>query len=320
MAGARPILAARSASAPAVPDRRDHLLGVFCVFAAAFFFACKAIFVKLAYRHGVTPVPLLALRMLFSMPFYLLLLLRERQAPPLSGHAWLQLIGLGLAGYYLASLFDFLGLAYVSAGLERLILFLYPTMVLLIGALWQNRRVSRREWVAMVLSYAGIALAFAQDVQLGDPRAALIGGGWVFLSAASYALYIAGAGRLTLELGSVRFTAYALTVSCLAVFAHFALTQPLQALLQPAPVYGLAFAMAVFSTVIPTLLIAEGIRRVGAGTGAIVSAIGPALTIVLSATVLGEAVTALQLAGMALVVGGVLWVSRAQAAAPRSVR
>ena len=255
---------------------------------------------------------LLALRMAFALPVFLWVGLREsRNAPPLSRRDWAAIVVLGLLGYYGASILDFLGLQYISAGLERLILFTYPTMTLLIGALLYGHRVGRREWGAVVLCYLGIGAGFAHDLNLSaETTAVWLGAGLVFGSSLSYALYLAGSGAMLARVGVARFTALAMLVSTAATLAHFVATQPLAALVQPMPIYGYGLAMAVLSTIIPVFAQSAAIRRIGSGRAALIGTIGPLLTIVFGWWLLGERISAWQLAGMALVVAGVVLVSR----------
>lgn len=288
-------------------ERRQEIVGAAMVFAAAVAFSAKAVMVKLAYAYPVDPVTLLALRMLFSLPFFLGVALWHRNsstAERLSIPDRGAVIALGLVGYYLASILDFMGLEYVSAGLERLILFLYPTMVVLLSALWLRKPVTRRQTAAIGLSYAGIALAFIHDISL-NPDGLLIGSALVFGSALSYAIYLIGSGQLITRVGTIRFTAYAMTVSSLAGILQFAAIHPLSALRLPAPVYGLAFAMAIMSTVLPAFLISAGIRRIGAGNAALVGSVGPVSTIFLASIFLHESLSVWQMGGTALVLMGV---------------
>jgi drug/metabolite transporter (DMT)-like permease len=209
-----------------------------------------------------------------------------------------------------------MGLAYITASLERLILFLYPTMVVLLSALWLGKPVTRSTVAALAISYAGIVLAFWHDLAIsGSAAATLTGGALVFASALAYAIYLVGAGGVIGRIGSTRFIALAMLVSTVFVLAHFALARPLAALDVPARVHGLSLAMALFSTVIPTWLVAEAIRRMGANRTSLVGSLGPIFTIGLAAIMLDEPVHAIQLAGAALVVGGVLLVTRS----PRGV-
>lgn len=288
----------------------SSLIGVAFVLVAAVGFSAKAVLVKLAYLQGVDAVTLLALRMLLSLPFFLIVAAWLQRTEPLAmgRRDWVSVVGLGMLGYYLASLLDFLGLEHVSAGLERLVLFLYPTLVVIITALVFRRPVGRREAAALALSYGGIALVFLLDVSShGDdvPFGTLL----VFGSALAYAVYLVGSGEVLRRLGAMRFTAYAMTVACGASVAQFLATEPLETLRQPPPVYALALAMALLSTVMPAFLLSAGIRRVGARSASLIGATGPVATIFLAALFLGEPITVAQLAGTALVMTGVLAVS-----------
>lgn len=304
---------------PARTVPESQLTGTVFALLAAFGFSLKAILVKLAYAwHGVDAIALLALRMLFALPFFLALAWQTRASGArLSAGDWLRLGWLGLTGYYLASILDFWGLAYITAGLERLILFTYPTLVVVIGAWLGRRRVARREGLALALSYAGIALAFASDLRLSTDRAALLlGSGLVFGSAVAYALYLLASGATIARVGARRTAAYAMLISTGLVLAQFVVTQPLAALRQPLSIYGLALAMAVFSTVLPSVLLAEAIKRSGAGRVALIGSAGPIITIYLGVVALGEPATGVQLVGAALVLAGVLLVTRPARTAP----
>lgn len=286
------------------------LIGAALVLFAAIGFSAKAIFVKLAYRYHVDPITLLALRMLLSLPFFVAAAVwsRRERAPRLDHRQWAAVVFLGMAGYYLASLFDFLGLQYVTAGLERLVLFLYPTLVVVITALRYRRPIVGREILALLLSYGGIAFVFVHSLRVEGGHATL-GTVLVFCSALAYALYLVGAGEVVQRIGTLRFTAYVMTVSSAAVVAQFALTEPLAALRQPVQVYGYAAAMALLSTVIPAFLLNAGIRRIGARTASMIGAVGPVSTIALAAVFLHEPVSVAQLFGAALVLIGVVTVT-----------
>jgi drug/metabolite transporter (DMT)-like permease len=218
---------------------------------------------------------------------------------------------LGLIGYYLSSYLDFLGLQYISASLERLILFLYPTMTVLLSAALARRPIGRPALAAMALCYAGIGLVFLHD--LGAVRGPLLlGAALVFASTLSYSLYLVGAGHVIGRIGAVRFTAYAMIVASAASLVQFAATRPLSVHGLSGRVLGLAAAMAVFSTVLPVFLLSFAIRRIGPGKASLVGSIGPVSTILLAYMFLGEEISVLQCAGSALVLGGVLMVSRAR--------
>ena len=278
---------------------------------AAFGFSLKAIFIKLAYPYGVDAITLLALRMLFALPVFLWVgLVRQRAGDALSGGDWGRIAILGCLGYYGASILDFWGLQYISAGLERLILFTYPTLTILIGVLFQRKAFSWREGAALVLCYTGIGFAFVHDLGLADSRDVWIGGGLVFASSISYAIYLAGSAPMIARLGSMRFTALAMLVSTAVTLLHFAAAQPLAAFVQPLPVYGWSLAMALFATVIPVFALSAAIRQLGAGRTTLYGMIGPLLTIGFGWWLLDEAISPAQLAGAALVVIGILIVSR----------
>jgi drug/metabolite transporter (DMT)-like permease len=289
-------------------------VGPLCAVLGVLGFSFKAILIKVAYQsHPIDAITLLTLRMLYSAPLFLLMAAwtrRTARAAPTSRPDWLRLIWLGCIGYYLASLLDFMGLQYITASLERLVLFLYPTIVVLLSALMLKRPITRRAVMALVLSYAGIALVFWHDLRFtADPQSTLAGGGLVFASAVLYALYLVQAGGLIARLGSARFISWAMLASTVFIFIQFLLTRPLSALDVPGSIHALSIAMAIFSTVLPTWLIAESIRHMGANSASLVGSLGPVFTIGLGAMILGEPVHAIQLAGAALVLVGVMLVS-----------
>ncbi|MDX9706104.1 MAG: DMT family transporter [Azospira sp.] len=294
-------------------------IGIALAVLAAFGFSFKAIFVKLAYAAApVEAVTLLSLRMVFSLPVFLWIGIRAgRAAPPLTRRDWGMLTVLGLLGYYGSSILDFLGLQYISAGLERLILFTYPTLTVLIGVLFMGQTLERRQVGAILLTYAGIGLAFAHDLGIaGDMRTVLTGAAFVFGSALTYAMYSAGAEPAIRRLGSARFAALAMLVSTAATQLHFFATQPLAALVQPLPIYAYGAGMALFSTVLPVLWQSAAIRRIGAARSVLIGTLGPMLTLFFGWWLLAEPVSLAQIAGAALVLAGVLLVSRSRKAAP----
>ena len=287
------------------------LWGIGLALIAALGFSMKAIFIKLAYPYGVDAITLLTLRMVFALPAFLWVgLIRQHAGNALSRGDLARVIALGCLGYYGASILDFWGLQYISAGLERLILFTYPTLTLLIGVVFQGKAFTRRELIALVLCYAGIGFAFIHDLGQGEPRDVLIGGALVFASSVAYAIYLAGSAPMIAKLGAMRFSALAMLVSTVVTLLHFGIAEPLSALLQPLPVYGWSLAMAVFSTVIPVFALSAAIRRLGAGPVSLYGMVGPLLTIGFGWWLLDEPVTLAQLTGAALVVAGILAVSR----------
>lgn len=293
----------------AAERRTGLLIGIL----AATGFSLKAIFVKLGLAHGGDAITLLALRMGFALPIFLIMLWQAQRSglARLSRHDLIGLALLGLLGYYLSSLFDFLGLQYISAGLERLILFLYPTLVLVFSALFFGEKITRNALIALMLCYAGIGLAVSHDIRGDAPIDNIITGSlWVFASAVTYAAYWMGSGRLVHRVGAMRLTAYASTFASLFCLGHFLVTRPLSALIVPPAVYLDGLALAVFSTVLPIWLQAEAIGRIGAGTAALVGTLGPVLTIFFAWAILGEQLSQWQIAGTALVVIGVMQASR----------
>jgi len=284
--------------------------GLLLAVLAAAGFSFKAILVKLAYPYGVDTVTLLALRMAFAAPVFAFVWWRESRRDSHAGinrRDWLAVGAIGVLGYYGASYLDFLGLQYITAGLERLILYTYPTLVLLISLFAYGRRIGRSEQVALALSYIGIALVFAHDLALsGDKRGVLLGGGLVFASALSYALYLIGSQRLLVRVGAARFTAHAMLCAGAVVLLQFFIMRPLSALDLPWQVYGRAAAMAILSTVLPTFMLSAAIRRLGSDQASLIGSVGPVATIFFGWWLLGESVSPLQLVGAALVLAGVL--------------
>jgi drug/metabolite transporter (DMT)-like permease len=292
-------------------EKYKEAIGAALVFVGAVLFSGKAVLVKLAYGYQVDPVALLSMRMLFALPFFLVIAFfsgRRAEQVQLNQRDWLAVLALGIVGYYLASLFDFLGLQYISAGLERLILFVYPTLVVVLSAIFYGIKIGKREYRALLLTYLGIFVVFYHDLSLNQ-SGVVIGSLLIFASAFTYAIYLMGSGRLIPKLGSVRFTAYAMIVSSVAVLAHYAVIHGFARWDFPAEVYILGLIMAVFATVLPAFLLSEGIRLIGSGRASIVGSVGPVSTIVLAYMFLNESITMYQLLGTALVLVGVLTVS-----------
>jgi drug/metabolite transporter (DMT)-like permease len=290
---------------------RDSLFGVIFALIAAVGFSAKAILIKLAYLDHVDAITLLALRMVFSVPFFVAVAIwvSGRHAEPLKRQDWIAVLVLGLLGYYLSSFLDFLGLQYISAGLERLILFLYPTMTVILSALIYKRAIGRKVIVAMVLSYTGILLVFLHDAGTSQGTEVLLGGALVFASTLSYSTYLVGAGHSIARIGATRFTAYAMVVASVASLLQFGVTHPLTALDLPLRVYELSVALAIFSTVLPVFLLSYAIKRIGSGNTSMIGSAGPVATIAMAYVILNEAVSLLQVAGSMLVLVGVVVIS-----------
>lgn len=291
----------------------QSLIGTLLVILSAIGFSIKAIFVKLAYVYTVDAVTLLTLRMAFSFPFFVIAIAwinRNHTLINLTFHDIKMLIILGFLGYYLASFLDFMGLAYVSAGLERLILFLYPTLVVVLSLIIYRKPLKKREMLALLLSYIGIAFVFQHDLEVMQQPNLWLGAGLVFGSALSYALFLIGSGKSIAKIGSMRFMSYSMIVACFAVFFQYLLMRPFDMIFTlEKPVYQLGFAMAVVSTVLPAFLLGAGIRKIGANRASLISSIGPVSTIFLAYVFLNEPISSIQILGSLFVLIGVLLVS-----------
>ncbi len=285
-------------------------LGLLFAILAACGFAAKAIFAKMAYRYGVDGVTLVTMRLLLVIPLLLFFrLFQRRVTQPLSrlDKGWLIL--LGLLGYYLSSLFDFLGLETVSASVERMILCLYPTMTVLLSAWLTHTPISRPTRNALLLSYSGMVLVLVPDLQ--SAQAQWQGVVFIIASTMTYAVYLTLSPPVIQRVGSMRFTELALSVSAGAMMLHFALTRPSSLLLsQPLPVWGYGVAMALFSTVLPLYALSAAMVRIGAGKSAIIGSLGPILTIIMSMQLLDEWLTPLQWCGVVLVLFGIWQVGK----------
>lgn len=292
-------------------SRQIFLGGLAIAVAGAILFSAKAIVAKLIYRYPVDAVLLITFRMLFALPLFAAVALwKARSEAPLSNQDRMRIVVLGLIGYYLSSFLDFLGLQYISAGLERLILFLTPSFVLLMSFLFYRRRVTWLEWAALLISYLGTVLVFLHDVRLGGSNVGL-GSALVLGAAISYALYLMLSGELVSRVGAMRLVAYAMCVSCAACIVQFLLLRPWPILLQqPAAVYGLSVINAVFCTVLPVFMTMVAVARIGPATAAQAGMVGPVSTLFLGALILAEPVTAIQLTGTGLVLAGIYLISK----------
>ena len=309
------------AVAPVKPDRdapKSIAFGLVLAIAGAVAFSGKAIIVKLAYRHGVDAVTLIMLRMLFALPFFLVMSwwasrnTSLNQPVALTRKDWWGVVWLGVTGYYLASFLDFAGLRYITASLERLILYLNPTLVLLFGWVVVGRRVGRGHALGMGISYGGVLLVFGHEVTLQGTDVAL-GGVLVFLSAVSYALYLFYSGEIVQRLGSMRLAGLATSVACLLCILQFVLLRPLDSAFQVAPqVVWLSVLNATLCTVVPVMLVMMAIERIGSGLAAQAGMVGPMSTMVMGVLLLDEPFTAWLVAGTVLVIAGVFVCTRAR--------
>lgn len=281
--------------------------------AGAVLFSAKAVIVKLAYRYQVDPATLIAMRMMVALPFFALAAWWAGRRKPMlwrSGDR-LGVLVLGLLGYYLASYLDFIGLQYISAGLERIILYLNPTLVLLISALALRRPVGRHELIALAITYLGVFLVFAHDVRLEGANVPL-GGLLVFGSALSYAVYLVASGQMVRRFGPVRLTAWASIVASAACIVQALLLEPAALLAQPAPVWWLSLLNGTLCTVLPVFLVMFAIDRIGSAAVSQTGMLGPVSTIAMAALLLGETVSATQMLGTAVVLGGIFFLTRQQ--------
>ena len=293
---------------------RTLTTGLLLAAAGSIAFSGKAIIVKLAYRYGVDAVTLIMYRMLFALPLFLAMTWwatyrSPRPVEPLTRRDWLGILGLGFSGYYLASFLDFWGLQYISASLERLILYLNPTLVLLLGWVLYRRRITGRQAGAMALSYAGVLLVFGHEVSFDGWNTAL-GAVLVFGSAVSYAVYLVYSGEMVRRLGALRLVGWATTVACVLCLLQFVLLRPLSAAVVAPEVIGLSVLNAVLCTAAPVVMVMMAIERIGSDLTAQTGMVGPMSTILLGVLILGEPFNAWVLAGTVLVLAGVLWVSR----------
>lgn len=294
------------------PERMGFLIGALIAFFAAIMFSSKAIFIKLGYAYPVGPVTLLALRMSFSLPFFLVIAYLKR--PPraedrLSKREYVIILLLGLSGFYLASLFDFIGLTYITASLERLLLFIYPTIVVVFDSLYKRKPIQRIQYLALLLTYAGLVFAFWDKLSLPGENEIFIGGLWVLGAAFSYAIYMVGSGQLIPKIGAMRYTAHAMFAAFLGIAIHYLFFGKGDIGHMPMEVYRIAFSIAIVATVIPMLMFSEAIGRIGASNVAIIGSIGPIATLIMAWYFLNEEISMYQILGTVFVLGGVLYIS-----------
>ena len=310
--GAQPCLGRPGAAADvtATPHSTKLAPGLALAVVGSIAFSGKAIIVKLAYRHGVDAVTLLMYRMLFALPFFAAMAWwAGRGKPALTRRDAVGVLWLGFTGYYLASFLDFAGLQYITASLERLILYLNPTLVLLLGWLMHGRRIRRPQAVAMAVSYSGVVLVFGHQLSLDGTDVAW-GALLVFLSTISYALYMSYSGELVHRLGALRLAGLATSVACLLCIAQFALLRPLAAAEVAPAVLWLSLLNATACTALPVLLVMMAIERIGPALTAQTGMIGPMSTILMGVVILGEPLNSWIIAGTVLVITGIYVFSR----------
>ncbi|MEM6723613.1 MAG: DMT family transporter [Bacteroidota bacterium] len=292
-----------------VTSEKQLLSGIGLAILGIVLFSSKAVFVKYAYtNYTVKPLDLLGFRMAFSLPAYLVILWRSKVVQPalVKRKDWIYLILLGCLGYYVASYFDFLGLQYVKASIERIILFIYPTFVLLINRWFLKIPITPRQIIAILLTYLGVLVTFWVDLDL-EGQQILVGGALIMVSAVTYAVYLVGSGWYIPKFGTQKFTALTMTAAASAVFLHFLLENGFQLPYYPAGVYMIGIMIAVFATVLPSFLISEAIKRIGSSQFSIIAGLGPFSTILLATIFLGESLTILQILGTVLVIVGIIF-------------
>ncbi|MBM1106912.1 DMT family transporter [Aurantibacter crassamenti] len=286
-------------------------IGILFAILGVVLFSAKAVMVKLAYIYNVDHLTLLLFRVVFALPFYVLIALNlktPQRAQEIKSKDYLWLIIFGILGYYLASLFDFMGLQFIKAGLERIILFIYPTIVVLLSWVFFKKKLSRNQFIAIIITYIGVLVTFWDEIGISSDSI-YWGGFLIFLSAFTYAAYLVGSGWLIPKFGVLRFTSYAMIVSTLCIIIHYAVVSDFDLFNYPNEVYYLGLAMAVFSTLLPSFLVSEAIKRLGASTFSIFGSLGPISTIILAFFFLDERITYLQIFGMMIVIAGVTLVS-----------
>jgi drug/metabolite transporter (DMT)-like permease len=305
-------MSSSSVAAPAAPTPAPVWPGLVLALLGSIAFSGKAIIVKLAYRHGVDAVTLIMYRMLFALPMFLLLAWwAGRGKPALQRRDWLAIAGLGVSGYYLASFLDFAGLQYISASFERLILYLNPTIVLLLGVVLFKRRATARQLAALGVSYCGVLVVFGHELTLAGAHVVL-GAALVFGSAVSYAVYLVYSGEVVKRIGSLRLTGLATSVACVLCIAQFLIVKPLGAAVVAPEVIWLSVLNAVACTFAPVLMVMMAIERIGATMAAQTGMVGPMSTILMGVLILGEPFTAWVAAGTALVLAGVWLLARSR--------
>lgn len=296
---------------PSITNKNISLIGFLVSLSGAIFFSTKAILVKLAFHEThVDATTLLTLRMLFALPFYLLITLyaeRQEGNSRVSVKSWILIAIMGILGYYLSSLFDFIGLQYVSAGLERLILFLYPTFAVLINTFYFKTKLSGTQIAALVLTYAGIGIAYVGEMKLDTSNPHFYYGTWmIFLCAITYSFYLVGTGRMVLKVGATRYTNYAMLFATAGIFTHFLVTKNISSIAFTPALIRYSLAIAIIATVLPSFMMSYAMKKIGSNNVAIITSIGPVSTIAQAHFILGEPVIGLQLVGTMLVVTGVI--------------
>ncbi|MFT6746647.1 MAG: drug/metabolite transporter (DMT)-like permease [Glaciecola sp.] len=294
-------------------SKSKNTQGVILAIVGALMFSSKAILVKFCYGYGLDKLSLLFLRMSFALPVYVLIALvqqRKSQTNNLSKKDWLILVVIGIIGYYFASFLDFWGLQYIGAGLERLILFLYPTMTVILGAIILKKKIKRVQVLAIVIAYLGIGIAFFDQINAVHNDNFWFGSLLVFLSALTFSFYLIGSEKLVTKLGVLKFTSYCMVISCVAVIIHFNIQSTTSIFSYRWEAYAVALCVAVFNTIIPSFIISSAIYRIGSAKTSILSSVGPVFVLIVAAIFLGESITVAKVIGAFVVIAGVWLISK----------
>tara|TARA_B100000795_G_C22802517_1_gene442692 strand:- start:2780 stop:3667 length:888 start_codon:yes stop_codon:yes gene_type:complete len=292
---------------------RDKIIAIALAITGAILFSSKAVMVKLSYEYKIDSLSLLLLRMGFALPIYLFIAFnssKQKTTGKLAIKTWMALICLGIIGYYFASFLDFVGLQYISASLERLVLFVYPTITTIFAAICFKRKINSYKITAIILTYIGIGIAFFGKIQDDVQENFWTGVLLIFSSAVTFSVYLVGSEKLIPKFGVKRFTTYCMIVSSISVLIHFGIKSDVDITSFPWQVYALGIIIAVFNTVLPSYMISSAIQTIGASTTSILSSVGPISVIILSYFLLDEQISYYQIIGTLVVISGVLIISR----------
>lgn len=292
--------------------RKELLIGVIVTICGVMLHSTKAVIVKLAYLEGISSGTVLLWRMLFALPLYLIIgsfYIKNKKPKRIPIKSLWYMIVLGFFGYYLSSFFDFKGLEYIDASLERLVLFTYPTLTYLMLVFINKTGFKKKEVISIIITYLGISLVFYNKIGANNDDM-LVGVGYIFLCALAYAIYLVGSNFLVKDVGSVLYTVISMLASTVFVIVHYLILGDGQAFDLSNKLYLLLIMMAIFSTVLPSFLISEGIKRLGSSKVGIISSLGPVSTITLSIIFLGEFLQPVQYLGGAVVVFGVYYLTK----------
>jgi drug/metabolite transporter (DMT)-like permease len=294
-------------------SKNRNTQGVILAIVGALMFSSKAILVKFSYEYGLDKLSLLFLRMSFAFPVYLIIAIaqnRKSKSTGLSKKDWLVLVVIGIIGYYFASFLDFWGLQYIGAGMERLILFLYPTMTVILGAVILKKKIKKVQVLAIALAYLGIGIAFYDKIKEEQNDDFWFGAGLVFLSALTFSFYLIGSEKLVSKLGVLKFTSYCMVISCIGVMIHFNIQSDTSIFSYSWKAYTTALCVAVFNTIIPSFIISAAIFRIGSAKTSILSSVGPVFVLIVAAIFLDEEITTTKIAGAFVVIAGVWLISK----------